>query len=73
MSRGGEGMRRRSPGANPAAWEGLRSYAQPAPERRAYRRLRRYVAAQEHQTGRRLTHQAIIEAALAEYLYRQGA
>jgi hypothetical protein len=38
-----------------------------------YRRLRRYVAAQEDQTGRRLTHQAIIEAALSEYLDRQGA
>lgn len=38
-----------------------------------YRRLRRYVTAQEDQTGRRLTHQAIIESALAEYLDRQGA
>ena len=38
-----------------------------------YRRLRRYVAVQEDQTGRRLTHQAIIEAALSEYLDRQGA
>lgn len=38
-----------------------------------YRRLRRYVAAQEDQTGRRLTHQTIIETALSEYLGRQGA
>jgi hypothetical protein len=37
-----------------------------------YRRLRRYVAAQEDQTGRRLTHQAIIEAALADYLDQHG-
>jgi hypothetical protein len=37
-----------------------------------YRRLRRYVAGQEDQTGRRLTHQAIIEAALSEYLDRHG-
>ena len=38
-----------------------------------YRRLRRYVAAHEDRTGRRLTHQAIIEAALSEYLDRHGA
>lgn len=38
-----------------------------------YRRLRRYVASEEDRTGRRLTHQAIIEAALSEYLDRQGA
>ncbi|MBC4018715.1 hypothetical protein [Siccirubricoccus deserti] len=37
-----------------------------------YRRLRRYVAGVEDRTGRRLTHQAVIEAALAEYLDRQG-
>lgn len=37
-----------------------------------YRRLRRFVAAEEDRTGRRLTHQAIIEAALGEYLDRQG-
>ena len=37
-----------------------------------YRRLRRFVAAEEDRTGRRLTHQAIIEAALGEYLDRAG-
>jgi hypothetical protein len=37
-----------------------------------YRRLRRYVAGVEDRTGRRLTHQAVIEAALAEHLGRQG-
>lgn len=37
-----------------------------------YRRLRRFVAAREDRTGERITHQAIIEAALAEYLDRQG-
>lgn len=36
------------------------------------RRLRRFVNVQDDQTGRRLTHQAIIERALAEYLDRQG-
>ncbi len=37
-----------------------------------YRRLRRYVAQQEDQTGRRTTHQAIIETALGEFLDRNG-
>jgi hypothetical protein len=37
-----------------------------------YRRLRRYVAAEEDRSGQRMTHQAIIETALAEYLDRQG-
>lgn len=38
-----------------------------------YRRLRRYVADQEEKTGARITHQAIIETALDEYLTREGA
>jgi hypothetical protein len=38
-----------------------------------YRRLRRYVADQEEKTGKRATHQAIIEAALDEYLTKAGA
>lgn len=33
-----------------------------------YRRLRRFVADQEDKTGKRITHQAIIEAALDEHL-----
>ena len=38
-----------------------------------YRRLRRFVAAQEEASGGgRLTHQAVIEAALADYLDRHG-
>jgi hypothetical protein len=37
-----------------------------------YRRLRRFVAGEEDRTGQRLTHQAIIEAALADYLQRRG-
>ncbi|CAH2606526.1 conserved protein of unknown function (plasmid) [Rhodovastum atsumiense] len=37
-----------------------------------YRRLRRYVAQVEERQGRRLTHQALIEAALGEYLDRNG-
>lgn len=38
-----------------------------------YRRLRRYVAEREDKTGKRMTHQAIIEAALDEHLTKQGA
>ena len=38
-----------------------------------YRRLRRYVADQEDKTGKRTTHQAIIEAALNEYLTSRSA
>jgi hypothetical protein len=38
-----------------------------------YRRLRRYVAAEEDRTGRRATHQAIIMAALAAFLDGEGA
>jgi hypothetical protein len=37
-----------------------------------YRRLRRFVASHEDQTGQRVTHQAILEIALAEYLERNG-
>ncbi len=37
-----------------------------------YRRLRRHVAVAEERTSRRLTHQAVIEAALGEYLARNG-
>lgn len=36
-----------------------------------YRRLRRFVAAQEDATGERITHQGIIEAALVAYLDRE--
>jgi hypothetical protein len=35
-----------------------------------YRRLRRFVISHEDQTGQRITHQAILEIALAEYLER---
>lgn len=37
-----------------------------------YRRLRRFVADQEDRTGKRVTHQAIIEAALNEHLSKLG-
>lgn len=37
-----------------------------------YRRLRRFVATQEDKTGRRMTHQAIIETALEDYLGKNG-
>lgn len=38
-----------------------------------YRRLRRFVADQEDKTGKRATHQAIIEASLDEYLTKRSA
>ena len=38
-----------------------------------YRRLRRFVADQEEKTGKRATHQAIIETALDDYLSKSGA
>ncbi len=37
----------------------------------AYRRLRRYVAAEEDRTAERATHQAIFEEALDEYLTKR--
>jgi hypothetical protein len=37
-----------------------------------YRRLRRFVTRHADQTGHRVTHQAILEIALAEYLERNG-
>jgi hypothetical protein len=37
-----------------------------------YRRLRRYVADQEAETGRRTTQQAIFEEALEEYFAKRG-
>jgi hypothetical protein len=37
-----------------------------------YRRLRRFVAEQEDRTGKRITHQAIIETALDEYLTKRS-
>jgi hypothetical protein len=37
-----------------------------------YRRLRRYVAKVEDEGQGRVTHQSVIETALAEYLERQG-
>ncbi len=36
-----------------------------------YRRLRRFVTGHEDRTGRRITHQAVLEAALDEYLEKQ--
>jgi hypothetical protein len=37
-----------------------------------YRRLRRFVTRREDETGQRVTHQAILEIALVEYLERNG-
>jgi hypothetical protein len=36
-----------------------------------YRRLRRFVTGYEDHTGQRLTHQAVLETALGDYLGRQ--
>jgi hypothetical protein len=38
-----------------------------------YRQLRRFVTGHEDRTGQRITHQAVLEAALADYLDRQQA
>jgi hypothetical protein len=40
-------------------------------DERLYRGLRRFVMRHEGETGRRLTHQAVLETALAEYLERR--
>ena len=40
-------------------------------DERLYRGLRRFVTHHEDETGRRLTHQAVLETALAEYLERR--
>ena len=37
-----------------------------------YRRLRRFVTGHEERTEQRITHQAVLEAALGDYLGRQG-
>ena len=37
-----------------------------------YRRLRRFVTGHEDRTGQRITHQAVLEAALGDYLDRNG-
>ena len=37
-----------------------------------YRRLRRFVTTHEERTDTRLSHQAVLEAALADYLERNG-
>lgn len=38
-----------------------------------YRQLRRFVTSHEDRTGQRITHQAVLEAALAEYISRHGS
>ena len=40
-------------------------------DERLYRGLRRFVIRHEDKTGQRLTHQAVLVAALAEYLERR--
>ncbi len=37
-----------------------------------YRRLRRFVTRHEDRTGQRITHQAVLEAALGDYLDKNG-
>jgi hypothetical protein len=65
----------RSPGPAAPGPAGPKNYAHTLSLRLTadqYRRLRRFVAAEEDKTGRRATHQAIIEAALDEYLTKSG-
>lgn len=72
VPKGGEGA---ASSAGPAAEGVAKAYAHTLSLRltaEQYRRLRRYVADQEEKTGRRVTHQAIIEEALAEYLTKMG-
>jgi len=38
-----------------------------------YRRLRRFAVAEEERSGQRVTHQSVIERALAHYLSSKGA
>ena len=38
-----------------------------------YRRLRRFVTTHEDRTDQRITHQAVLEAALADYLDRHNS
>jgi hypothetical protein len=61
--------------AAPAPAQELKAYAHTLSLRMTadeYRRLRRYVAAEEDRTGQRTTHQAVIMAALAEWLDKRG-
>jgi hypothetical protein len=64
-----------APAVAPASEGGAKGYAHTLSLRLTadgYRRLRRYVADQEDRTRQRITHQAIIEAALDEYLTKNG-
>lgn len=67
-----------SVGAEPADLQGLekRAYVHTLSLRltsEQYRRLRRFVTTHEDRTDQRITHQAVLEAALADYLDRQRA
>lgn len=58
-----------------ASEAGSKSYAHTLSFRltaEGYRRLRRFVADQEDRTGQRITHQALIEAALDAHLTKLG-
>ncbi len=64
------------PGAAAPETGGSKGYAHTLSLRltaEGYRRLRRHVAAEEERSGRRVTHQTIIEAALDEYLTKRSA
>jgi hypothetical protein len=61
--------------AAPAPAQELKAYAHTLSLRMTaeeYRRLRRYVASEEDRTGQRTTHQAVIMAALSEWLDKRG-
>ena len=64
-----------SPSVAAPAVQGAKNYAHTLSLRltaEQYRRLRRYVARVEDEGQGRVTHQSVIETALAEYLERQG-
>jgi hypothetical protein len=64
-----------SPGPSPALGPELKAYAHTLSLRMTaeeYRRLRRFIAAEEERAGRRTTHQAVIMAALGEWLDKHG-
>jgi hypothetical protein len=66
-----------TPETQPAAGEGAvsKGYSHTLSYRMSvdqYRRLRRFVADQEEKTGKRITHQSFIEAAVEERLTKLG-
>ena len=79
VPKGGEAPIKPTPPPEPTtpaeAAPGMKNYAHTLSLRltaEEYRRLRRYATQREDEGGGRVTHQSIIEAALVEFLNRQG-